>query len=73
MQSATDHLLKDATLRPLIRQIDLPERSSSGDVYIDLLRAIVSQQLSTKAASTIYGRFLDLFSELVVDPEYLLT
>jgi len=73
MQSATDHLLKDATLRPLIRQIDLPERSSSGDVYIDLLRAIVSQQLSTKAASTIYGRFLDLFSEQVVDPEYLLT
>lgn len=25
------------------------------------MRSIVSQQLSTKAASTIYGRFLDLF------------
>ena len=73
MQPAIDHLLKDPTLRPLIRQIDLPERSSSGDVYIDLLRAIVSQQLSTKAASTIYGRFLDLFSERKVEPNHLLS
>ncbi|MEM1219175.1 MAG: DNA-3-methyladenine glycosylase 2 family protein [Bacteroidota bacterium] len=72
MQLAIDHLLQDPTLRPLIRQIDLPERSSSGDVYIDLLRAIVSQQLSTKAASTIYDRFLDLFSEGKVDPQQLL-
>src|SRR5215207_8646528 len=32
-----------------------------GDAYGALLRSIVGQQLSTKAASTIYGRMLELF------------
>lgn len=73
MQVAIDHLLKDAVLRPLIRQIELPERTSTGDVYIDLLRAIVSQQLSTKAAQTIYGRFVHLFEKPEVDPHHLLS
>ena len=36
---------------------------TNDDLYISLLRSIVSQQLSTKAASTIYGRFLDLFPD----------
>ena len=31
------------------------------DPYLDLLQSIISQQLSVKAADTIYGRFLDLF------------
>jgi DNA-3-methyladenine glycosylase II len=31
------------------------------DLYADLLQAIVSQQLSVKAADTIFARFLDLF------------
>ncbi|MES2654836.1 MAG: DNA-3-methyladenine glycosylase 2 family protein [Bacteroidota bacterium] len=33
------------------------------DLYISLLRSIVSQQLSTKAADTIYVRFIDLFKD----------
>lgn len=32
------------------------------DLYLSLLSSIVSQQLSTKAASTIWSRFMDLFS-----------
>ena len=36
-------------------------RERRGDAYGALLRSIVGQQLSTKAASTIYGRMLDLF------------
>ena len=31
------------------------------DLYLDLLQSIISQQLSTKAADTIFRRFLDLF------------
>jgi DNA-3-methyladenine glycosylase II len=42
------------------------------DAYGALLRAIVGQQLSTKAARTIYGRVLDLFEGSTPPPERLL-
>lgn len=34
---------------------------SKPDLYRDLLQSIISQQLSVRAADTIYGRLLDLF------------
>ena len=43
-----------------------------GDAYTTLLRAIVGQQLSAKAAATIYGRVLDLFDGGVPSAEALL-
>jgi DNA-3-methyladenine glycosylase II len=42
------------------------------DAYGALLRAIVGQQLSTKAAGTIYGRVVDLFGGRTPSPEELL-
>jgi DNA-3-methyladenine glycosylase II len=42
------------------------------DAYGALLRAIVGQQLSTKAARTIYLRVLDLFDGETPSPEQLL-
>lgn len=42
------------------------------DAYGALLRAIVGQQLSTKAARTIYLRVLDLFDGATPSPEQLL-
>jgi len=42
------------------------------DAYGALLRAIVGQQLSTKAARTIYLRVLDLFGGTTPGPERLL-
>ncbi len=42
------------------------------DAYGALLRAIVGQQLSTKAARTIYGRVVDLFGGSTPSPEQLL-
>jgi DNA-3-methyladenine glycosylase II len=42
------------------------------DAYGALLRAIVGQQLSTKAARTIYLRVLDLFGGATPGPEQLL-
>jgi DNA-3-methyladenine glycosylase II len=43
-----------------------------GDAYGALLRSIVGQQLSTKAASTIYGRMLDIFGGHAPTPKQLL-
>ena len=43
------------------------------DSYGALLRAVVGQQLSTKAAATIYGRVLELFGGSTPAPEDLLT
>ena len=42
------------------------------DAYGALLRTIVGQQLSSKAARTIYGRVLDLFGGETPSPEQLL-
>jgi DNA-3-methyladenine glycosylase II len=43
-----------------------------GDAYGALLRSIVGQQLSTKAARTIYGRMLELFGGHAPSPKQLL-
>jgi DNA-3-methyladenine glycosylase II len=43
-----------------------------GDAYGALLRAIVGQQLSTKAARTIYGRLTDIFGGDAPSPAELL-
>jgi len=42
-----------------------------GDAYHALVRAILGQQLSVKAAQTIYLRFLDLFDDSYPDPHRL--
>jgi DNA-3-methyladenine glycosylase II len=47
-------------------------RDRRGDAYGALLRSIVGQQLSTKAASTIYGRMLDIFGGHAPTPQQLL-
>jgi DNA-3-methyladenine glycosylase II len=61
-----------------IGEIDLETRlrrrseERPADAYGALLRAIVGQQLSTKAARTIYGRVCDLFGGTTPSPEQLL-
>lgn len=71
----------DPTMAALIERIgkiDLATRLARrkeerpNDAYGALLRAIVGQQLSTKAARTIYGRVLDLFDGSTPSPEQLL-
>jgi DNA-3-methyladenine glycosylase II len=42
------------------------------DYFFSLTRSIVGQQLSGKAAGTIYGRFQELFPAKKVDPQKLL-
>jgi len=71
----------DPTMAALIERvgkIDLATRLARrkeerpNDAYGALLRAIVGQQLSTKAARTIYGRILELFDGTTPSPEQLL-
>src|SRR3954447_12308549 len=47
-------------------------RERPGDAYGALLRSIVGQQLSTKAARTIYNRMLELFDGHAPTPKQLL-
>jgi DNA-3-methyladenine glycosylase II len=71
----------DPTMAALIEwvgEIDLATRrrrrseERPADAYGALLRAIVGQQLSTKAARTINGRVCDLFGGATPSPEQLL-
>lgn len=68
----------DPVLAGLIRRIGplSLERRRRGrprtDAYGALLRAVVGQQLSVKAAATIHGRVLDLFGGEVPHPQALL-
>jgi DNA-3-methyladenine glycosylase II len=71
----------DPTMAALIErvgQIDLATRlkrrqeERPNDAYGALLRAIVGQQLSTKAARTIYLRVLEIFDGSTPSPEQLL-
>jgi DNA-3-methyladenine glycosylase II len=48
------------------------KRERPGDAYGALLRSIVGQQLSTKAARTIYGRMTELFGGHAPTPRQLL-
>lgn len=65
------HLSKDPLLKPLIDQIVLKERTAQKTVYEALIRSIVFQQLSGKAASTIHGRFLTLFEDGFPNPTHI--
>jgi DNA-3-methyladenine glycosylase II len=56
----------------LATRLERRQEERPADAYGALLRAIVGQQLSTKAARTIYLRVLDLFGGATPSPEQLL-
>jgi DNA-3-methyladenine glycosylase II len=74
--AASDSMM--AALIERLGKIDLATRlrrrkeERPNDAYGALLRAIVGQQLSTKAARTIYGRVIELFDGTTPSPEQLL-
>lgn len=66
------HLLREPRIAPLLDQLEVPERPDfGGDVYFGLQRSIAYQQLSGKAAGTIFGRFLQLFPDEYPHPDQL--
>jgi len=54
----------DSALAEVIARNGKPALSSKGDLFLSLVSAIVSQQISTAAARTIWGRFEDLVGEV---------
>lgn len=57
------HLKKDKSLKKVIEQAGEINTKKDLDLYLSLMRAIVGQQLSVKAANTIWARFLGLFKD----------
>jgi DNA-3-methyladenine glycosylase II len=76
--AAVEHLrASDETMGSLIDErgpLDLEARvrGRPDDAYGALLRSIVGQQLSTKAARSIYGRVVELFGGSTPTPQELL-
>ncbi|RMG80794.1 MAG: DNA-3-methyladenine glycosylase 2 family protein [Bacteroidetes bacterium] len=67
------YLCRDAVLCPLVETLTIPPVSNrSGNLYADLIRSIVGQQLSVKAAQTIYDRFMTLFPDGYAHPDDIL-
>ena len=66
------HLSRDPKMAAIIPHIELPEIEVHSDIYLDLISSIVSQQLSVKAADTIFNRFLDLFDNRYPTPQQIL-
>lgn len=65
-------LSRDKRLSPVIESCQFPRSRKNTDIHRALLSSIVSQQLSIKAADTIFNRFLDLFDNRYPDPERII-
>ncbi len=57
------HLSKDPLLKPLLKKHGPFELKKEKNLYLYLCFSIMSQQLSTKVATVIKKRFLDLYKE----------
>ena len=63
-------MFTDPILKELIKKYPAPKfEDRSNFLYEELIEAVVSQQLSTKAAATIFGRFKTLFWEKIPFPK----
>ncbi len=71
MEIYKKHLSKDKKIKPLLKcPISIPKKQKN--IALRLAGSIVSQQLSTKVAQVMYGRFLELFGEKEPTPEDIL-
>ena len=62
---------KDEILSKLIIQYDDLELISRGDLFYTLIRSIIGQQISVKAASTVWSRLSEKVGEII--PENILS
>lgn len=66
------YLAKDPILAKAITHVTFEVHAPTISLYEHLTKSIVSQQLSVKAASTIYGRFRNIFPITPLNPEKVL-
>ncbi|QCR22430.1 DNA-3-methyladenine glycosylase [Pontibacter sp. SGAir0037] len=72
LQAALALLRQDPVMAQIIAATPPLISSRSEDIYYKLLGSIVSQQLSTKVAATIFRRFTELFPDQYPNPELVL-
>lgn len=73
MRKAADHLGRnDPKLKTVIKQAGLCKIEPHKDYYRQLVRSVIGQQLSVKAAATIFERFKALFSSDFPSPDQIL-
>lgn len=63
MEASLAALKKDKRFAALIKKYGTPDLVRGKNLYQALVRSIIYQQLSGKAAGTIYARFVALFNE----------
>ena len=64
--------INDPILKKAVKDIELRPIIPANDYFNYLIRSVVYQQLSGKAAATIYGRFSDLFPVGIPTPKKIL-
>lgn len=70
---AVKHLVQsDPILSVVIKKVPPFERSWGKNYFLDLCESIISQQLSVKAADTIWKRLLNLFPDKKITPEAII-
>ena len=52
----------DEVLHEIINEFDDLELVSRGDIFYTLIRSVIGQQISVKAASTVWSRFCLLYT-----------
>ena len=62
---------KDDVLHGIINQFDDLELVSRGDLFYTLIRSVIGQQISVKAASTVWSRFCERIGD--IEPENILS
>lgn len=62
---------KDDVLHGIINQFDDLELVSRGDLFYTLIRSVIGQQISVKAASTVWSRFCERIGD--IKPENILS
>jgi DNA-3-methyladenine glycosylase II len=73
IDAIVDYLVdKDISLKPLVERFGTPSIRGEKDYFTSLVRAIVHQQLSGKAAGTIYRRLKSLFPNGEMSPSTML-
>ncbi len=72
LNKALRHLKKDPILSHLISEFGVINYQPPSDRFENLVSTIIGQQLSNKAAETIYNRFLKLFPSGQFNPRQIL-
>ncbi len=66
------HLSKDPKLKKIVSKLEPLQLEASGNVYRELVKNIVYQQISYKAADSIYTRFLNLIANKNFKPAHII-